>query len=60
MDQSNFIVGLSRSISDVLITRGNMSPNRRKTRNKRKVFTPPKDLSASGGLSALTIQAPEF
>ena len=27
---------------------------------KRKVFTPPEDLSASGGLNALTIQKPEF
>ena len=27
---------------------------------KRKVFTLPKDLSPSGGMSALTIQVPEF
>ena len=27
---------------------------------KRKVYTPPKDLSASGGLRAVTIQKPEF
>ena len=27
---------------------------------KRKIYTPPKDLSASGGLCALTIQTPEF
>jgi hypothetical protein len=27
---------------------------------KRKVFTPPEGLSASGGLNALTIQKPEF